>query len=430
MAIITLMEFSKKYITIGEYKHYNKCRICFSSNITPVLNLGNVPPAGGFLKTLKDIKLEKFYPLEISFCNNCFLLQSTNVIEANILFKNYFYNSSAIKTLTRHFADLGKELKLISNSKKPFIVEIGCNDGVLLKQLINAGIYSIGIDPASNIVIPLIKKGMPIINDYFSEALAKKILNKNGPADIITSSNSLAHIEDMHDILRGIKILLKRDGILIFEVHYLGKILQELQYDMIYHEHQYYYSLLALKKFLEQYNMEIFDLKSIKIHGGSMRYYVQNKKLGKHTVSKNVVELIKKEKRLGFDKVKTYINFEKKISKTKNNLLKLLKNLKSNNKTIVGYGASGRSTTIINYCGLDKNYLDYIIDDASSKQDTYTPGAHFKIKSSDVLNMKHRPDYVLLFAWSFFEEIKIRHKKYLKNFGKFIIPLPKVKMVS
>ena len=424
------MKLPQLYKTIGEYRRYNNCRFCFSSNLVPVLNLGNVPLAGGFLKTTKNIAFEKLYPLEISFCKNCYLLQSINVINADTLFKDYFYHSSAIKTLTEHFIDLSREIKSLSNSRIPFIVEIGCNDGILLKQLINVGIRALGIDPASNIVFQLIKRGLPIINDYFSKTLAEEICNKNGPADVIVSSNTLAHIENMHDIARGIKILLSQNGILIFEVHYLGNILQEMQYDMIYHEHQYYYSLLTLQKFFAKYEMEIFDVKPLSIHAGSMRYYVQNKNFGTNSISSNVTNLHKRERLLKYDLVETYTTYREKIAKTKNDLLKLLKNLKARNKTIVGYGASGRGTILMNYCGLDNKYLDYIIDDAPAKQGAYTPGTHLKIVSSDILNTKHRPDYVLLLAWSFLEEIKKRQKVYLKNFGKFIVPLPKIKVIS
>lgn len=424
------MKLSKLYKTIGEHRHYNNCRFCFSSNLVSVLDLGNIPLAGGFLKNTKNIELEKLYPLKISFCKNCYLLQSTNVIKADTLFKDYFYHSSAIKTLTEHFTNLAREIKSLSKGKDSLVVEIGSNDGVLLKQLINNGIHALGIDPASNIVKPMIKKGLPMVNDYFSEVLAGKIRSRNGLADVITSSNTLAHIEDMHDIVRGVKTLLKQKGIFILEVHYLGNVLREMQYDMIYHEHQYYYSLLALQKFLSGHEMEIYDVKPLLIHAGSMRYYVQNKNFGINSISSNVINLYKKEKLSKYDSLKTYFTYGKKIAKTKNDLLKLLKDLKAKNKTVVGYGASGRGATIMNYCGLDKKYLDYVIDDAPAKQGSYTPGTHLEIVSSDILNTKHRPDYVLLFAWPFVKEIKKRQEKYLKNSGRIILPLPEVKIIS
>jgi methylation protein EvaC len=422
------MKPSPAYKPIGEYRSYDICRFCSSKLLFPVINLGNVPLAGGFIKSQNARKQEKFYPLIISFCQNCFLLQSVNVIHEDTLFKDYFYHSSAIQTLIDHFKTTAKELLINTQKKDTFVVEIGCNDGTFINAVMDNNAQALGVDPATNIVKPLIKKGMPIINDYFTEPVAKKIKKEYGQADVIFSSNTLAHIEDMHDVVQGIKTLLKPTGSLIFEIHYLGNILNELQYDMIYHEHQYYYSLMTLKNLFTQYEMEIYDVKLIPIHAGSLRLYVQNKKGGKHEISKNVQSLIKKEKKQKFDKVDTFLSYAKKIEKTKKELLKLLQTLKNDNKTIAGYGASGRGTIIMNYCGLTSDFLEYIIDDAPAKQGSYTPGTHLPIISSDRLLSKDKPDFVILFAWSFFEEIKKRHKKYLEKGGKFIIPLPKIKI--
>ncbi len=425
------MKLYATYKSIGEYRHYNFCRFCFSNPLIPAINLGYVPLAGSFIKSKKYLSDEKFYSLEIGFCQNCFLLQSTNVIDKDLLFKDYFYHSSVIKTLTNHFNEIAQELEMqTKNSPKPFIVEIGCNDGTLINALSKLKINTLGIDPATNIVQPLIKKGLPIVNDYFSEDLAKKIVKIYGKADAVCSFNVLAHIEDMEDVLTGVRTLLKKDGFLIFETHYLRNLLEEMQYDMIYHEHQYYYSLMTLQNFFAIHNMEIYDVKPIKIHAGSMRYYVQNKNGGKNPISKNVKTLLKKEKSLGFHKLKTYLSYAQKITKTKHELLSLLDSLKRDNKIIAGYGASGRGTIIMNYCGLDKKYLDYVIDDAPAKQGAYTPGTHLEIKGSDILKSKNRPDYVVLFAWSFLDEIKEKNKEYLQNGGKFIVPLPKVQIIS
>jgi methylation protein EvaC len=412
--------------TVGEYKHYDICRFCFSTNLIPVINLGYVPLAGGFLDSKKTFSSEKNYPLEISFCKDCYLVQSINIIDKDMLFRNYFYRSSAIKTLTDHFKETADEIMFQTND---LIAEIGCNDGTFIKYIVDKKRKAVGIDPATNIVIPLIKKGLPIINNYFSDSVAKEIVKKYGKADVIFSSNTLAHIENMHDIFKGIKTLLTKDGTLIFEVHYLETLLQEVQYDMIYHEHQYYYSLMTLQKFLKKYNLEIVDIKKIPIHAGSIRFCVKNSE-SKYTISKNVKRLFTQEKKDKINEVETYTNFNKKINKTKKDLLTLLKKLKSEGKTIAGYGASGRGTIIMNYCDLNEEYLDYVIDDSPAKQNNYTPGTHLKIVSSSILNKKNSPDYVLLFAWSFFDEIKKRNKKYSDNGGKFIIPLPHVRIVQ
>lgn len=418
---------------IGEYKHYDYCRFCFSKHVELVVDLGNMPLAGGFLKNndKETLEKEKYYPLELIFCKNCYLLQTNNVVNKDLLFKEYFYCSSAIQTLVDYFETNVADIKnKYPDSSKRFIVEIGCNDGAFIMSLIKNGYKALGIDPAENIVTPLIGKGMPIINEYFSEKIAKEIQKDYGKADAIYSFNTLAHIEDMHDVVRGIKLFLKRDGILVFQVHYLGNLVKETQYDMIYHEHQYYYSLLTLQKFFTRYNMEIFDIKFVELHGGSIMYYVQNKNTGTNAISENVNRLLKKERIQGLDNPKTFSLVGKKILRHKKTLLELLINLKRKRMKIVGYGASGRATIIMNYCEIDGKYLDYVVDDSPAKQNLYTPGTHLKINSSSKFINNHKPDYILLFAWSFINEIKNKNIHYLKYKGKFIIPLPKVEVVS
>ncbi|MEK7533756.1 MAG: class I SAM-dependent methyltransferase [Patescibacteria group bacterium] len=417
---------------IGEYRYYDYCRFCFSNQVEPVINLGLMPLAGEFLKNLskKTLENEKFYPLELIFCKKCYLLQANAVINKDLIFKDYFYHSSAIKTLVDYFDENVKYIKkLYPNASKTFIVEIGCNDGSFIKSLIKNGYKALGVDPATNIVKPLIEKGLPIINAYFTQKLAKEINGKYGKVDAIYSFNTFAHIQDMHDIVRGIKLLLKKDGILAFQVHYLANLARKTQYDMIYHEHQYYYSLLTLQKFFEMHKMEIFDIKFAKLHGGSIMYYLQNKRTGKNAVSEKINKLIRKEKEQCLHKAETFAKLAKKITKQKNGLLKILNNLKQKKMKIVGYGASGRATIIMNYCGIDKKYLDYIVDDSPAKQYAFTPGTHLKIYPSLKKLHKSKPNYILLFAWSFINEIKKRNIN-LKNKLKFIIPLPKVKIIS
>lgn len=412
------------------YKVYNTCRFCRRKLNKPVIKLGKLPLAGGFLKSKKYFSDEKFFPLTIAFCENCYLLQVREVISPDTLFKDYFYHSSAIKTLVAHFQKTVKELaELAGNTTNKLIVEIGCNDGTFIKESLKQGFEAVGVDPADNIVKPIIKEeGLPILNEYFSGKTAKKIIKKYGKADVIFSSNTLAHIEDMHEVYKGIENLLKDDGILVFENHYLGNLIKEMQYDMIYHEHQYYYSLSALVNFLRQHNLEVFNIMFIPVHAGSIRVYVQ-KKGGKRKIENIVVRTLEKEKEDGLIFKETFVKYNKKILGTKKDLVKLLNRIKKEGKKIAGYGASGRGTILMNYCGLGNGLLDYVIDDAPAKQGAYTPGNHLKIVPSDILLTKNKPDYVLLFAWSFQEEIKKRNEKYLKNGGKFIVPLPSVKII-
>ncbi len=417
------------YKLIGEYKYFSACRFCGSEKVKSVINLGVTPLAGGFINQ-KDLNgdTEKFYPLDLNFCQKCFLLQVNISINPDILFKKYFYFSSSIKTLTDHFNQNAKEFSEILDKKKNrLVVEIGSNDGSFLEAMSKEQFRAIGVDP-SNVAKSAIKKGLNVINDYFTFDIALKIVKKHGKADLIFSSNTLAHIEDMHDVFLGISRLLREDGILIFEVHYLAKLIKKTQYDMIYHEHQYYYTLLSLRNFLRKFDLEIYDAKEIPIHGGSIQIYVKklNNKIKK---TKRLAALIKKERQNRLDKTETYLEFNRKINLLKISLLKEINALKSKGKSIVGYGASGRASTMINYCGINSDVIDYVIDDAPAKIRSFMPGTHQKIISSKILNSKNRPDYVLLFAWSYINEIRSRNVRFIERGGKFIVPLPKVRVV-
>lgn len=407
------------------------CGFCNGSNTSLIIDFGNVALAGAFLK-LEEFSGEKKYPLQLYFCEDCYLLQIIDKIPPEILFKDYFYFSSAIGTLRKHFKKYAKEVSgRFLNLEKSTVVEIGCNDGVLLNPFSEIGIKTvIGVDPATNVVKKINNSNVIVFNDFFSEMTAGGILNKVGHADIIAANNVYAHIDKIHDATRGIKKLLAKDGVFIFEVHYIGNLIEELQYDMIYHEHLYYYSLITLDNFLNQFNMEIFDIKRIPIHAGSMRYYVREKGgLKRENVSKSVLKLREEELNKKYDKIETYSNFARRVEKSKIILMSLLNQLKRERKTIYGYGASGRANTMIQYCGMDNHILDCIIDDAPAKHGFYTPGSHFVIRPRQLLE-DNPPDYILVFAWSFIKEIISKNMDYINKGGKMIVPLPEVKIIS
>lgn len=407
---------------------YSKCRFCNFKDLMKVIVLGEMPLAGGFLKSKDNFKKEKKYPLELFFCKNCYLLQTGVSINPDILFKKYFYFSSSINTLINHFKNTVKKIKK-TLPKNSFFVEIGCNDGIFIRELLKNGYKALGIDPATNIVSPLIKQGMPIINDYFKQSVAKKIIKQHGNADAIYSFHSLAHIPDMHEVVKGIKLLLKPNGYLAFEVHYIGNLLKEIQYDMIYHEHLHYYSLITLKNFFNQYDMEIFDVEKNSLRAGSITYFIQNINSNKRKISKRVYELEKIELKEKLDTAQPYLSFDKKIKKTKKDLLRLLNKLNKKNKLITGYGASGRGTVILNYCGLDTNLIKFVVDDAPAKQNCFMPGTHNPIYAPHEL-MQQKADYSVVFAWPFINEVRKRNTRYLKTGGKFILPLPIVKLIK
>lgn len=404
------------------------CRFCGSADLTLIIDFGHVALAGAFLKPPQFAE-EKKYPLQICFCNQCFLFQIINRVSPEVLFRNYFYYSSAIATLRDHFKAYAADVTArFLDPVKSTVVEIGCNDGVLLNPLCETGIRTvIGVDPASNIVKAINNPKIHVINDFFNEVTAQRIIGEYGHADLIVANNVFAHIDDMHDVTRGIHRLLAGDGVFIFEVHYLGNIIEALQYDMIYHEHLYYYSLLALDNFFNQYDMEVFDVKSIPIHAGSMRYYVRKRgTLKREAVSRAVLDLRQDERSKGYHRVETYLDYAHKVEQTKVTLMRLLERLKKEGMTIWGYGASGRANTIIQYCDVSARHLECIIDDAPAKHGFYTPGSHFPIVSRDRLTDRP-PDYILVFAWSFMQEILGKTHDYFNRGGRFIVPLPRVK---
>lgn len=399
--------------------------------MTEIIDFGKVALAGAFLKP-EQFTSESVYPLRLYFCNDCFSVQVIDKVSANVLFENYFYFSSAIRTLRDHFLAYATEVtSRFLEPEKSTVIEFGCNDGVLLRPLADQKIRTvIGVDPATNIVKTVNDPRITIINDFFNESVAEKLIADYGRADMVVANNVYAHIPDIQGVTRAIRNVLNDDGVFIFEVHYLGKIINGLQYDMIYHEHLYYYSLLALTKHFDRYDMMVFDIKSIPIHAGSMRYYVC-KKGSRYSslVSPQVMALKEEELANGYHQAETYARFAADVAERKEKLMDLLTRLKAKGHTIAGYGASGRANTIIQYCGIDHRHMDYMIDDAPAKTGFYTPGSHFLIQPRSILQQSPPPDYLLIFAWSFFNEIAQKCADYLDDGGRMIVPLPNVQII-
>ena len=413
--------------------HNNEtCAICTSTDLFPVIDFGRVALAGRFL-TEKQLKNEPRYRLQVLFCEKCYAVQVSHIVPPQELFENYFYHSSSILTLREHFRDYAKRVvERFMPAKKGVFVEFGCNDGVLLSPIADEGIdVVVGVDPATNVISKLNDDRVIVINEYFSHQLALELFKRFGPADIISANNVFAHIPDINDVVRGVKFLLAEDGVFIFEVHYLGQIIEEFQYDMIYHEHIFYYSLLSIVELTTKHGIAVFDVELVSTHGGSIRVFC-SRSTSKYAAqkSKTLEMMIDQEKKLGFHGTEAFSTFLSNVEQKRSQLMELIRKLKDQGKTIAGYGASGRANTIIQYCGINSAIIDYIVDDSPAKQGFFTPGSHIEIKSREILASRDRPDYVLVFAWAFSEEILNKNKKFRENGGKFILPLPNVKIIG
>jgi methylation protein EvaC len=409
----------------------DSCAFCGGHSLEQIIDFGDVALAGGFVKP-EQFAAEPRYRLRVFFCVDCCALQLPDIIDPTQLFASYFYFSSAIRSLREHFHDYASEVVArFLEPRKATVVEIGCNDGVLLKPLADHGVRTlVGVDPAKNVVQAIADPRINVFNDFFGSATAAAVRSQHGPADLIVANNVYAHIPDINDVTRGVAELLADDGVFAFEVHHLGSVLQGLQYDMIYHEHLYYYSLLALENHFRRHGLAVFDLKRIPIHGGSIRYYVC--KAGSRrakTVSNRVLLLRQDEASQGLGSVRTFKHFAAEIALRRDALMSYVERARKAGKRIAGYGASGRANTIIQYCGIDRSHMEYMIDDAPAKWGYYTPGSHFEIRSADALRTD-RPDYLIVFAWGYLSEIAEKCKPYLDGGGRLLTPLPEVRLMS
>jgi len=403
------------------------CRICKIQDLTKFLILGPQPLANRFLKKTQLSELEPFYPLDVYFCHKCNLVQLVDIVDKEELFRDYIYFSSGMPVLSEHFRLYAEDvIKKFLNSLDQFVVEIGSNDGILLKFFKDSGFKVLGIEPAENIIPIAQSLGVETLNDFFSEKLAEEIVKKYGRAKVIMANNVVAHINDHHDLVKGVYKLLDDKGIFIFEAPYLIDMFENLTYDTIYHEHLSYLAITPLSYLFRQFGMEIFDVKLFSVQGQSIRVFVSKK--GEYPVEPSVQKLIRKEKTLSLDKVESYFYLAKRIESSKNKLRQLLKNLKIQGKKIAAYGAPAKGNTLLNYCKIGPDILDYATDSLWSKQGLYTPGMHIPVVVPEIIQ-KDPPDYMLLLAWNYADTILEKEKNYRDRGGKFIFPISEIKIL-
>ncbi len=404
------------------------CRFCSKKDIFKFLDLGTMALANSFLmeKDLKSVEEPK-YPLDVFFCDQCGLVQIEYVVPPDALFKHYIYFSATSDMVHGHAKYLADSFKKrFSLNKNSRVVEIASNDGTVLQYFKKTGVNILGIEPAANIARVAAESDIETVNAFFNEVTSRVIKDKYGVADIILARHVFAHVPKIHDFVKGLKNLLTENGAVAIEAPYLIDFVEKNEFDTVYHEHYSYLSVRAISYLFNLYDMEVFDVERVAIHGGSIIYFIGHK--GVHKVTANVTELIKTEIEKGLDKKETYIGFAKRTETIKDSLIGLLKSLKASGKRIAAYGAPAKGNTLLNYCGITPDIVEYTVDKSPYKQNLYTPGVHLMVYNPEKLT-QDMPDYVLLLAWNFADEIFEQQKAYREKGGKFIIPIPAVKIL-
>jgi 2-polyprenyl-3-methyl-5-hydroxy-6-metoxy-1,4-benzoquinol methylase len=406
----------------------NRCRFCGSVLNHTFVDLGMSPPCESYLKPEQLNYMERFYPLHVFVCDCCFLVQLNEYISPEEIFTEYAYFSSYADTWLEHakaYTELMIErLKLNDKSQ---VVELASNDGYLLQYFVQQGIPVLGIEPAANVAKVAIDKGIPTIVEFFSDELAKGLAAQGKRADLLLGNNVLAQVPDLNGFIKGMKILLKPKGIITMEFPHLMRLMAGNQFDTIYHEHFSYFSFISAERIFAAHGLTLFDVEELPTHGGSLRIYARHSEDTSKPVSHRVSELRDKEMTAGVTRLDYYFTFSERVKETKRKLLHFLINAKQQGKRIVGYGAPGKGNTLLNYCGIRCDFLDYTVDRNPYKHGKFTPGTHIPIYPPEKIG-ETKPDYLLILPWNFKEEI-MKQMSWIRDWGaQFLVPIPEVEV--
>ena len=406
----------------------NYCRFCKSELKNIFLDLGDIPSANSFLNE-DEIEQERKYPLCVYICKKCLLVQIPEIRTPDELFSNYAYFSSFSNSWLNHakeYADM--MIKRFRLNNKSQIIEIASNDGYLLDFFSRVNISVLGIEPASNVAKTAIKKGIPTLERFFNTKTAHDLKN-NKQADVLIGNNVLAHVPDINDFVKGMKILLKPNGVITMEFPHILQLINQNQFDTIYHEHYSYFSFSVIQKIFFSQKLIIFDVEEIPTHGGSLRIFVKHSENKTLEIKENVQNLIKKENEKGLNDFSTYSDFVSKIEKIKEEFTKFLEKANKENKSVICYGAPAKGNTLLNYFKINPKLIEYTVDLNPHKQGLFLPGTHIAIKKPSQIK-ETRPDYIIILPWNLKDEIMEQMKEVKDWGGKFVIPIPEVHIVS
>ncbi len=404
-----------------------KCRFCKATLKENFIDLGHAPPSNAYLSINNLNKPEIYYPLKTKVCTKCWLVQTIDYTKSELLFNDeYAYLSSTSKSWLKHSKDfaleVSKKYKFNSNS---FVIEIACNDGYLLKNFKKANIPCLGIEPTRSTAKIALKKGINVIEDFFNSNLAKELKKTNKKADLIIGNNVFAHVPDINDFTRGLKILLKKEGIISLEFPHLMQLIKANQFDTIYHEHFSYLSLISVKSILEKHGLKIYNVKELSTHGGSLRVYACHNS-SERIIEGSVENILNSEINFGLNNISKYKEIQKKAEKIRSKLINFLNSQKMQGRKVACYGAAAKGNTILNFSGVKSNLISYVCDMAKSKQNKFLPGSHIPIKHPNELK-KSPPNSIIILPWNLSEEINDFLKLFISKDTEIITLIPEFK---
>jgi hypothetical protein len=406
----------------------SKCRFCEAPLKHTLVDLGMSPLCESYVSAENANKMEPFYPLHVFVCERCFLAQLDEFVSPEHIFTEYAYFSSFADSWVEHarqYAEMMIDRFRLNGDSH--VVEIASNDGYLLQHFVKKGVRSLGIEPAANVAKEAEKKGVPTIVEFFGEDFAHKLAADGQQADVIAANNVLAQVPDLNDFVAGFKVLLKRTGVITVEFPHLMKLMEENQFDTIYHEHFSYFSFVTAARIMSAHGLRIFDVDEIPTHGGSLRIYVCHDEDESKPTTARANELQKREEAAGFTRLETYRNFAEQVKETKRRILKFLITAKEEGKSVAGYGAPGKGNTLLNYCGIRTDFIDYTVDRNPYKQGKFLPGTRIPIFGPERI-AETKPDYVFILPWNFRDEI-MKQCAYIRQWGgKFVVPIPEVRI--
>ena len=406
------------------------CRFCGTPLEHTFVDLGMSPLCQSFVSADHLNHMEPFYPLNVYVCGKCFLVQLQEYVAPQNIFSDYLYFASYSDTWLAHakaYTDLMAQRFAIN--EKSLVVEIASNDGYLLQYFVEKKVPVLGIEPAANVAAVATQKGIPSLVKFFNSDTARELVSKGQRADLLLGNNVLAHVPDINNFVAGMKILLKPAGVITMEFPHLMRLMEENQFDTIYHEHFSYLSFSTVERIFAAHGLTLFDVEELPTHGGSLRIYARHEEDKAKPVGPSVIELRAREQKAGFEKLETYSRFAEQVKETKRKLLEFLIHAKQNGKTIVGYGAPGKGNTLLNYCGIRTDFIDYTVDRSPYKQGMFLPGTRIPVFSPDRIR-ETRPDYLLILPWNLKDEI-IRQNAYIREWGgQFVVPIPEVTIYS